>query len=77
MPRRVFDFKCPSGHVAERLVQPDTRTTVCPICSQEATKILSSCNFTLNGNDPGFPTAYEKHGQYLTQKAIKAQGKQV
>lgn len=59
MTRRLYDFRCPEGHVAEAFVSAEIKHIRC-ICGQEATRIISPINFQLNGADSGWPTAHDK-----------------
>lgn len=56
---KLYDFRCPGGHITEELTSDDTIHIRCE-CGKEATRIISKANFMLNGADNGYPTAHEK-----------------
>ena len=57
--RKLWDFKCPEGHVTEHFVDEQDLHARCE-CGADATRIISPTNFSLPKNDPGFPGAYSK-----------------
>lgn len=58
MTFRLYDFKCPNGHVTEELVPKNIKDIMCPECSKDAHRIISPTKFSL---DPlSFPTAGDK-----------------
>lgn len=38
----LYDFKCPQGHVNEKLVKRDTEHIPCPDCQEVATRQVSA-----------------------------------
>ena len=54
---RVFDFRCPAGHVSEHFVTDDTRTVSCTECGEIATRQVAAPRFELDGCSGDFPTA--------------------
>ena len=57
--RRIFDFKCPDGHVTERLIDVDLRRIRCE-CGKEAKRITSPVKCMLDGASGDFPGAHMK-----------------
>lgn len=56
---KIFDFRCPDGHVFEKIVGGETKVCRCD-CGLEATKQLSAPSFHLEGATGGFPTAHQR-----------------
>lgn len=54
---RVFDFKCPQGHVAERFEDAETRAVECSECDQLALRQIATPRAVLEGFSGAFPTA--------------------
>ena len=53
---RVYDYKCPAGHVHELFIQSDDiGTQPCPTCWQPAIRQLSAPPFVLEGHSGHFP----------------------
>lgn len=65
--KRIFEFKCAKSHITEKLVDDEVRSVECPHCHNEATRIISSPRFVLEGVTGAFPTAADawarKHEQ--------------
>lgn len=59
MPLRIYDFRCPKDHVTEQLVEADTPHIRCK-CGEEASRVISGVNFSLDGSDPAWPTAHDR-----------------
>lgn len=57
--KKLFDFKCPEGHVTEHLVYAETTVVRCD-CGEEANRIISPVRSHLNGADDSFPGAHMK-----------------
>jgi hypothetical protein len=55
----LYDFRCKNGHITEELVKADTPSIRCE-CGEEATRTITPVRFTLDGTDPGYPTAHER-----------------
>jgi len=45
----IYEFKCSSGTITEKLVKMGTKEITCPKCHQKAKKIISPCSFELKG----------------------------
>lgn len=56
MSLRVFDFRCPLGHVTEHFVEADIEEVQCH-CECMATRQVSAPRFELDGCSGDFPTA--------------------
>lgn len=56
---RIYDFRCPMGHVTEEMVQNDTQEITCE-CGSTATRIISPGHFALPGHSTDWPTAHQK-----------------
>jgi hypothetical protein len=57
--KRIFEFKCAKSHVTEKFVDDEVRVVECPHCHNDASRIISSPRFKLEGITGAFPTAYE------------------
>jgi hypothetical protein len=57
--KRMFEFCCEDFHVTEAYVDDSIRVRACPICSQDAKRIISTPMFKLEGITGQFPTAYD------------------
>lgn len=57
--KRLFDFKCPDGHVFEDLVAQGTTTTRCD-CGLEAKRIISPVRSQLDPISGDFPDATKR-----------------
>ena len=57
MTRRIFEFQCNNDHVFEQYIDDSLKTTKCPICGSEATRIISKPRIDLDGCSGDFPTA--------------------
>jgi hypothetical protein len=55
----LFDFKCPNGHVEERLVDRELRTVKCQSCGEPASRMISPVRCALDPH-AGFPDATDK-----------------
>lgn len=56
MGLRVFDFRCPQGHVTEHFVDANTEEVQCH-CECMAERQVSTPRFALDGTSGHFPTA--------------------
>ena len=55
----LFDFKCDSCKVTEeKMVTSNVYDFGCGWCGGLMKRVISGTSFTLDGTDPGFPTAY-------------------
>lgn len=70
--RRMYEFKCVEGHVTERLCKYEDMVTTCKVCDQEAKRIISTPQISLEGISGAFPDAAAKwerrHKQHLSRK---------
>ena len=55
---KVYDFKCSNGHIFEKFVSSDTKTSRCG-CGEVANKMLSAPSFILDGSTGDF------HGRHI------------
>lgn len=56
---KVFDFKCSNGHTFEEFVVNGVTTSRCG-CGANATRVISSPKFILDGSTDAFPGAHMK-----------------
>jgi hypothetical protein len=56
MSLRVFDFRCPLGHVTEHFVDADIEQVQCH-CECMADRVISTPRIALDGMSGHFPTA--------------------
>ena len=59
MSRKLYDFKCSTGHITEGFVN-DTTTEVQCECGLVANRIISPIRISLDGTDPVFVAAYDR-----------------
>lgn len=57
--KRIFEFRCVKDHVTEKYVDDEVTSVECPHCHNEASRIISSPRFKLEGFTGAFPTAYD------------------
>ena len=65
--RKLFDFKCPEGHITEELVESETAIQCS--CGLEAKRILSPIRCQLEGLTGHFPDAHAKWAKKHEQAA--------
>lgn len=68
----MFEFRCPDGHLNEKFIESSVRQIDCDICSQQATRIVSSVRPLLEVVSGHFPGATMKWARDR-QKKIKAE----
>lgn len=54
---KVYDFKCPKGHITEQFVSDFTEEADCLECGESAWRIISGGNFKLDAISGDFPGA--------------------
>lgn len=57
--KRIFEFRCVKDHITEKYVDDEVTSVECPHCHNEASRIISSPRFKLEGITGAFPTAYD------------------
>lgn len=57
---RVFDFKCPGGHVTEHFVDDECRFIECPHCKRTSERLIAAPRSKLEGFTGDFPSAADK-----------------
>ena len=57
--KRIFEFRCVKDHVTDHYVDDEVISVECPHCHNEASRIISSPKFKLEGITGAFPTAYD------------------
>ena len=57
---KVYDFRCPDGHVHEEFVESIVTESRCKTCDKVSTRMVSAPSFHLNGSDGSFPGAHMK-----------------
>jgi len=60
MSRRLFDFRCSTGHVFEAFVESDVRLRYCTQCKTIAQRQIAAPHIVLDGISGDFPTAADK-----------------
>lgn len=60
MGRRLFDFRCSTGHVFEVLVECDVRLKYCEQCKTIAERLIGAPRPVLDGTSGDFPTAADQ-----------------
>ena len=72
--KRIYDFKCPDGHYAERFVEESVYLDTCEICNQETARVVSCAPPMLDPISGDYPTATMKWAK-MRQDKIKAERK--
>ena len=72
--RRIFDFKCPDGHVFEKFVDVEEKKLPCEFCNKVSTRIVSFAGPVLDPISGDFPSATRRWSLNRQQK-IKAERK--
>jgi hypothetical protein len=67
VPKRIFEFVCPEGHITERLADTEQRTILCR-CFAEAERIVSAPQIKLEGITGAFPGAYDRWERVRAEK---------
>lgn len=67
MSLRVYDFKCPLGHVTEHFVEAEIEQVQCE-CECMADRMISAPRFDLDGCSGDFPTAADAWERKREQK---------
>jgi hypothetical protein len=67
VPKRLFEFVCPEGHITERLVDSEVRHSVCH-CFLESERIVSAPQIKLEGFTGAFPGAYDRWERVRKEK---------
>lgn len=57
MPKRIFEFVCTEGHLTDKLIDSECRTTDCKVCGNPAERIMSTPMVKLEGVTGDFPGA--------------------
>lgn len=68
---KLFDVRCPEGHVTEDWLEGLDEITTCSLCGLEAHAIISPVRFTLEGTTGHFPTAADKWARMHNAAAPK------
>ena len=74
MSIRVFDFRCPAGHVNEMFVESDVHSMQCVTCGKIAQRMLAAPRAQLEGitgSFPGAAMAWEKRRESHMAKERK------
>ena len=64
----LFDFKCDSNHVTEKLVKSDTTDIECPVCGNKALRQISAVRSKLDHISGDFPGATMRWVKQREQK---------
>ena len=70
--KRLYDFKCPRGHVSEHLVYPDVKHVFCPVCGLNADRLIPAVRSALEGISGHFPDATRKWERLHVEGARQA-----
>lgn len=54
--KRIYDFRCPEGHVFEKYIDTDIQNVPCEICKQESTRVISCRGILLDPTSGDFPS---------------------
>lgn len=65
--KRIYDFKCPAGHMTEALVEDWTQNHFCGVCGEVASRIISPVRIKLDGCSGDFPSATRKWERDLAE----------
>ena len=57
MPKRIYEFVCPSDHLTDAYIDSELRVTNCKVCGQPANRIVSTPMVKLEGVTGSFPGA--------------------
>lgn len=68
MPKRIFEFECPEGHISEHLVDSEVRLWTCPVCSKVSARTVSAPQVKLEGITGSFPGAYDRWERVRKEK---------
>lgn len=74
MSKRIFEFVCSKGHLFDKLVDSEIRTTDCKECGKSAERIISTPMVKLEGVTGDFPGAAMQWERKRAEK-IKADQK--
>jgi hypothetical protein len=55
--KRIYDFRCPEGHVIEKYIDSDIQNVSCEICKQESARVVSCRGLLLDPISGDFPSA--------------------
>jgi len=64
----LFDFKCDSNHVTEKLVKSDATDIECPVCGNKALRQISAVRSKLDHISGDFPGATMRWAKQREQK---------
>jgi len=64
----LFDFKCDSNHVTEKLVKSDTTDIECLVCGNKALRQISAVRSKLDHISGDFPGATMRWAKQREQK---------
>ena len=72
MTRRIYDFRCPGGHVVEKFIDDSVTQVDCEICQQSSTRLVSFAGPVLDVISGHFPSATMRWAKDRQEK-IKAE----
>jgi hypothetical protein len=61
--KRIFDFQCAKGHIEEKYIDDSVTVIQCIHCGNDATRLISAPNISLEGITGDFPGAAMKWEQ--------------
>ena len=68
---RIYDFRCDNNHTTEQYVSGNPEVALCTECGEEAKRIISGGNFSLDAVSGDYPGATMKWAREH-EKAAKA-----
>jgi len=71
MSRRIYDFRCPDGHVSEHYIDSEITETKCSTCDKQAMRIISPVVSILDATSGHFPGATMKWARDHSKAANK------
>lgn len=75
MPKRIYEFVCVEGHLFEKYIDTEIRSTECKECGNTANRIVSKPMVKLEGVTGDFPGAAMQWERKRNEK-IKQEQKQ-
>jgi hypothetical protein len=74
MPRMMFDFRCPQGHVEEAFADTAERERICAVCGEPSSRVVGGARPALDpisGDFPSATAAWDKNRRSHMEKEQK------